>query len=160
MKTLSAIWPMVMLTTAPWRPSLAGRIVAKNQAYTLKKSTWKMELKATRPAQYSVSPLARSFQTMTMAMQRARPMRMRPSMYSGRSRRNSTARPNMSRGPMTQFCSRDRPSTFLLRKTRCSSSYFTLARGGYIMTMRPTARGTLVVPTLKALMARLKAGTP
>ncbi len=33
-------------------------------------------------AQYSVSPLARSFHTMTMAMQRARPMRIRPTMYS------------------------------------------------------------------------------
>jgi hypothetical protein len=42
-----------------------------------------MELKATNPAQYSVSPRARSFQTMTMAMQRARPMMIRPTMYSG-----------------------------------------------------------------------------
>ena len=33
-----------------------------------------MELKATRPAQYSRSPLARSFQTITMAMQRAKPI--------------------------------------------------------------------------------------
>ena len=42
-----------------------------------------MELKATSPAQYSRSPAARSFQTITMAMQRARPIRIRPTMYSG-----------------------------------------------------------------------------
>ena len=33
-----------------------------------KNSTWKMELNATSPAQYSVSPWARSFQTITIAM--------------------------------------------------------------------------------------------
>ena len=42
-----------------------------------------MELKATSPAAYSRSPQARSFQTMTMAMQRAIPIMMRPIMYSG-----------------------------------------------------------------------------
>ena len=30
-----------------------------------------------------MSPLARSFQTMTMAMQRAKPNRISPTMYSG-----------------------------------------------------------------------------
>lgn len=42
-----------------------------------------MELKATRPAQYSVSPEASSFQTMTIAIQRANPIIIRPTMYSG-----------------------------------------------------------------------------
>ena len=42
-----------------------------------------MLLKATSPAAYSVSPLASSFQTMTMAMQRARPIMISPTMYSG-----------------------------------------------------------------------------
>ena len=70
-----------------------------------------MELKATRPAQYSVSPLARSFQTMTIAMQRARPIMIRPIMNSGWPRRNSTASTNIRIGPMTQFCTSDRPST-------------------------------------------------
>ena len=32
---------------------------------------------------HSASPRARSFQTMTMAMQRASPIRIRPIMYSG-----------------------------------------------------------------------------
>ena len=39
-----------------------------------------MLLSATSPAAYSRLPLARSFQTSTMAMQRAMPTRMRPTM--------------------------------------------------------------------------------
>ena len=37
-----------------------------------------MELKATRPAAYSGSPQARSFHTITMAIQRAMPIMIRP----------------------------------------------------------------------------------
>ncbi len=107
-----------------------------------------MELKATRPAQYSVSPLARSFHTMTMAMQRARPIMISPIMYSGMSRRNVMARTNMRIGPTIQFWTRDRPSTFVFRNTEPSFSYRTLASGGYIMRMRPMAMGKEVVPTL------------
>ncbi len=105
-----------------------------------------MELKATRPAQYSVSPFARSFQTMTMAMQRARPIMMRPTMYSGYPLRKMTARTNIRIGPMTQFCTSDRPRTLKFLNTSPSSSYFTLASGGYIMRIRPMAMGILVVP--------------
>ncbi len=42
-----------------------------------------MLLKATSPAAYSLSPFASSFQTMTIAMQRARPIMISPAMYSG-----------------------------------------------------------------------------
>ena len=66
-----------------------------------------MELKATSPAAYSRSPWARSFQTMTMAMQRARPIMIRPNMYSGLSRRKMTARANIRSGPMIQFWTRE-----------------------------------------------------
>ena len=52
-------------------------------------------------------------------------------------------------GPTTQFCTSDRPSTFLFRKTSGKSSYRTLVNGGYIMTINPTAIGIEVVPTLK-----------
>lgn len=62
-----------------------------------------MLLKATRAAAYSRLPLARSFQTRTMAMQRARPTRMSPTMYSGWSRSKVTASIHMRMGPMTQF---------------------------------------------------------
>lgn len=41
-----------------------------------------MELNATSPAQYSRSPAAKSFQTITMAMQRASPIRIKPDMYA------------------------------------------------------------------------------
>ena len=58
---------------------------------------------------------------------------------------------------MTQFCTSDSPSTFQLRNTSPSSSYFTLASGGYIIRIRPMAMGMLVVPTWKRLM---KSGTP
>ena len=81
-----------------------------------------MLLKATSPAAYSLSPRASSFQTMTIAMQRARPIRMSPTISSGWSRRKSTASPNMSSGPITQFWTSDRPSTFQSRKTSPSSS--------------------------------------
>ncbi len=83
MKTLLAIWPMETPTATPWRPKSGGSLVTKIQAKRLKNTTWKTALKATNPAAYSVSPLASWFQTMTMAMQRARPMMMRPTMYCG-----------------------------------------------------------------------------
>ena len=94
----------------------------KNHAYTEKNRIWKIELKATRPAAYSRSPRARSFQTMTIAMQRASPIRINPTMYSGLSGKNVTASTNISTGPMTQFWISERVSTFLFWKTRPISS--------------------------------------
>ena len=73
-------------------------------------------------------------------------------MYSGYPRRNRIASANIRTGPITQFCTSDSPSTFTLRKTSPSSSYFTFASGGYIIRMRPIAMGMLVVPTLNWLM--------
>ena len=69
-----------MSTAAPRSPSQPGITVANSHAYTEKNSTWKIEFSATRPAQNSGSPLARSFHTSTIAMQRARPMMMSPIM--------------------------------------------------------------------------------
>ena len=65
--------------------------------------TWNTELSATRTAAASRSPQARSFQMMTMAMQRARPTMIRPVRYSGRSGRSSQASANISAGPTSQF---------------------------------------------------------
>jgi hypothetical protein len=62
---------------------------------------------------------------------------------------------NIKIGPTTQFWTSDRPSTRLLRKTSGSSSYSTLVKGGYIITMSPIAMGIEVVPTLN----RLRKGT-
>ncbi|MCY1425801.1 hypothetical protein D9M71_415990 [compost metagenome] len=81
-----------------------------------------MLLKATSPATYWLLPPAIWFHTSTMAMQRARPMRLRPVMYSGLSARNTTASTNISTGPMTQFCIRDRARMRLSLNTCGSSS--------------------------------------
>ena len=106
-----------------------------------------MELNATRPATYWLSPQANWFQTSTMAMQRARPIRIRPVMYSGWSCKNNTASPNINSGPISQFWTSDNTSTRLSANTRCNSSYLTLASGGYIITISPMAMGRLVLPT-------------
>ncbi len=64
----------------------------------------------------------------------------------------------MRTGPTIQFCTREMPRIFQLWKTSPSSSYFTLAKGGYIMTINPIAMGMLVVPTWKRLMKPATAG--
>ena len=56
---------------------------------------------------------------------------------------------NMRMGPITQFWIKERVRTLKFLKTWGSSSYRTLARGGYIIRMRPMAMGILVVPTWK-----------
>jgi hypothetical protein len=68
--------------------------------------TWKIELSATSTAAASRSPHARSFQMMTIAMQRARPTMIRPVRYSGRSGSMSHASANISAGPSTQLSRR------------------------------------------------------
>ena len=65
--------------------------------------TWNTEFRATSTAAASRSPQARSFQMITIAMQRARPTMIRPVRYSGRSGSSSQARANISAGPSTQF---------------------------------------------------------
>ena len=74
-------------------------------------TTWKIEFSATRTAAASRSPHARSFQMMTIAMQRARPTMIRPVRYSGRSGSSSQARANISAGPSTQFNIRELTSS-------------------------------------------------
>ena len=76
-------------------------------------------------------------------------------MYSGYPRRKTIASTNIRMGPTTQFCTSDRPSTRLSRKTSASSSYRTFVNGGYIITINPIAIGMEVVPTLN----RLRKGT-
>ena len=61
-----------------------------------------MLLNATRPATYSLSPFARSFQTITIAMQRAIPIIISPIMYSGLSGRRRIARKNISIGQIAE----------------------------------------------------------
>src|SRR3989304_10641691 len=61
--------------------------------------------------------------------------------------RKSRARKNMMIGPMTEFWTRESPRTRQLRKNLGSSSYLTLARGGYIIRISPMGMGIEVVPT-------------
>ena len=71
---------------------------------------------------------------------------MSPVMYSGYPRRKVIASRNIRIGPITQFWSREKPSTLRLRKTSPSRSYCTFARGGYIIKINPMAIGIFVVP--------------
>ncbi|MNP21989.1 hypothetical protein D3C76_1146320 [compost metagenome] len=91
--------------------------------------------------------MAKSLQTSTIAMHRAKPIMIKPTMYSGMSLSSKIARRNIRIGPITQFCSKDNSITFQSLNTRPNFSYFTLASGGYIMTIKPIAIGMEVVPT-------------
>ena len=73
--------------------------------------TWKMELRATSTAAASRSPQARSFQMITIAMQRAKPTMIKPVRYSGRSGSNVQASANISAGPNTQFRTKELTSS-------------------------------------------------
>ena len=57
----------------------------------------------------------------------------------------------MSIGPITQFCISDRERIFAFLNTFPNSSYFTFARGGYIISISPAAIGIFVVPLLNLL---------
>src|SRR5574344_261168 len=108
-----------------------------------------MLFRATSPAAYSPLPLARSFHTSTMAMQRANPIIMSPYMYSGCDDKNKTESANINKGPIIQLKMSEVISTFLSAKTWPSSSYFTFAKGGNIIKISPIAKGILVDPTSK-----------
>jgi hypothetical protein len=56
------------------------------------------------------------------------------------------AKANISIGPNTQFWNKESPRTLVFLNTSPNSSYFTLAKGGYIIIIRPIAIGILVVP--------------
>ncbi len=53
---------------------------------------------------------------------------------------------NISMGPIIQFNINDAVSTLVSLNTSPMFSYFTLANGGYIMSIKPIANGILVVP--------------
>ncbi|GAA4740273.1 hypothetical protein GCM10023229_19460 [Flavisolibacter ginsenosidimutans] len=89
---------------------------------------------------------------MTIAMHRAKPIKIRPTMYSGLSCKKSIARMNIKMGPIIQLRNNDIPKTFVFLNTSFSFSYLTLANGGYIIRINPTAKGMFVVPDEKELM--------
>ncbi len=56
------------------------------------------------------------------------------------------ANANMSIGPTTQLRNNEMPNTLVLLNTSFNLLYRTLAKGGYIINIKPMASGTLVVP--------------
>lgn len=77
-------------------PSSPLMMLMKKMAIGAYRAIWRIELIATRIAQYSLSPPARPFHISTMAIHRARPTRIRPTRSSGLSGRNAHAKPSWS----------------------------------------------------------------
>jgi len=69
------------------------------------------------------------------------------------------AKINMSTGPIIQFSTKDRESTFVSLNTLPIFSYLTLASGGYIIRINPIASGIFVVPLEKELIMVAEDGT-
>jgi hypothetical protein len=56
------------------------------------------------------------------------------------------ANKNMKTGPIIQFSINEADNTLRLENTSPILSYFTFAKGGYIIKIKPIANGILVVP--------------
>ena len=119
---------------------------------------WNTEFTATSTTASSRSPQAKSFQTSTMAMHRARPTMIKPVRYAGRSGNISHARVNISAGPMTQFNSNEVPMVRRSLATLPTLAYFTFANTGYIISSRPIAIGSDTVPILTVSSHPLRPG--
>lgn len=59
---------------------------------------------------------------------------------------------NINVGPITQLSNNETPKTFVFLNTSFSFSYLTFANGGYIISIKPIAKGMFVVPDEKELM--------
>ena len=79
-------------------------------------------------------------------MHGAKPIRIKSTMYSGLSCKKSIANKNMSIGPIIQLRNKDIPKTFVFLNTSFSFSYLTFAKSGYIISIKPTAKGMFFVP--------------
>ena len=73
---------MEMFTIAALQSQPLGNNRDEDIRINRKEDHLKDGVKSHQSAQYSRSPEARSFHTMTMAMHRARPIMMSPTMYS------------------------------------------------------------------------------
>ena len=105
-----------------------------------------MLLKATSKAPYSLLPPAKSFHTSTIAIQRAKPIRINPIIYSGLSERKNIAKPDIKIGPMIQLRIKDNDMLVRSLKISGKASNYTFANGGYIIKMSPRAIGIFVEP--------------
>ena len=75
-------------------------------------------------------------------MHLARPTRIIPVLYSGRSGKKIHASENMSTGPIIQLSVSETANIFHCTIAFDSFSYLTLASGGYIIHNRPIAIGS------------------
>ena len=73
-------------------------------------------------------------------------------MYSGWSGTKVIAKKNINVGAIIQFINMDIAKMRLSLNTLGRSSYRTLAKGGYIMSIKPIAIGILVEPYWKELI--------
>lgn len=83
-----------------------------------------------------------SVQIITIAMQRAIPTKMSPSLNSCRSGKNAHAKPSMSKGAKTQLTKREKAKWYQIAlpvKRRKSALGETRQRIGHIMRMRAMA---------------------
>lgn len=60
---------------------------------------------------------------------------------------------------MIQLSNNETPKIFVFLKTSFSLSYLTFAKGGYIISINPMARGILVVPEENELIKEDDEGT-
>lgn len=72
-----------------------------------------MLFSATDNAVYSLFAFAKSLHTITIAIHRAKPIKINPDIYSGSFRKNRTAKPNIKTVPITQFNNKETAITFL-----------------------------------------------
>ena len=79
-------------------------------------------------------------------VEKVKPIRNKPTRYSGLSCKKIMMSKNISIGPMIQLRNNDIPKTFVFLNTSFSFSYRTFAKGGYIISINPTAKGMFVVP--------------
>jgi len=110
-------------------------------------ATWKIEFTAQVPHTVHY-PAASWFQTRTMAMHRARPIIIKPILYSGRSGRNIQARANMSTGP-TPSSGQWMHSGLFPAPSFCRVPRTLPGKGGYIIQIRPIAMEVRPVRSLQ-----------
>jgi hypothetical protein len=79
-------------------------------------------------------------------MHGAKPIIIKPVMYSGLSLRKVIAKRNMIKGPTIHVIKKERRSNLGFAITFGIVENFTFVKGGYIIKIKPIASGIFVVP--------------
>ena len=85
-------------------------------------------------------------------MQGANPMIIRPVIYSGLSFRKNIDNKNIKNGPTIQVINKEAKSNFGFSNINGTFEKSTFVSGGYIIKIKPIARGIFVVPLEKELI--------